>query len=58
MRLWEIKLPWLLWVFIFLLAYVVIKAPSDGVWVLGLPARLISGIGNFFISIARSYGAP
>ena len=58
MRLWEIKLPWLLWVLIFLLAYVVIKSPSDGVWVLSLPARLISGIGDFFIGIARSYGAP
>jgi hypothetical protein len=58
MRLWEIKLPWLLWVLIFLLAYVVIKSPSDGVWLLSLPARLISGIGDFFIGIARSYGAP
>lgn len=58
MRLWEIKLPWLLWVLIFLLAYVVIKSPSDGVWLLSLPARLISGIGDFFIGLARSYGAP
>jgi hypothetical protein len=27
------------------------------VWFLGLPARLISGIGNFLISIAHSNGA-
>lgn len=58
MKLWEIKLPGLLWIVIFVLAYIVIKAPSDGVWVLSLPARLISGVGNFIIGIARSYGAP
>ena len=58
MRLWEIKLPGLLWVTIFLLAYVVIKAPADGVWILSLPARLISAVGSFVIEIARSYGAP
>jgi hypothetical protein len=58
MRLWEIKLPWLLWVLIFLIAYVVIKSPPVGVWILSLPARLISGIGDFFIGIAHSYGAP
>jgi hypothetical protein len=60
MKLWEIraKLPWLIWIVIFVLAYIVIRAPSDGVWILSLPARLISGIGNFFIGLARSYGAP
>jgi hypothetical protein len=57
-RLWDIKLPGWLWILIFLLAYIVIKDPSTGVWVLGLPARLISGIGNFLIGIAHSYGAP
>jgi len=58
--MWEIraKLPWLIWIIIFVLAYIVIRAPSDGVWILRLPARLISGIGNFFIGLARSYGAP
>jgi hypothetical protein len=54
---WEIKLPGWLWIVIFLLGYIVIKDPTVGVWFLGLPARLISGIGNFFIGIARSYGA-
>jgi len=57
-RLWDIKLPGWLWIFIFLLVYIVIKDPPVGVWVLSLPARLIAGIGNFFIGIARSYGAP
>ena len=54
---WEIKLPGWLWIVIFLLGYIVIKDPSVGVWFLGLPARLISGIGNFLISIAHSNGA-
>jgi hypothetical protein len=58
MKLWEIKLPGLLWIVIFVLAYIVIRAPSEGVWILSLPARLIAGIGNFFIGLARSYGAP
>jgi hypothetical protein len=57
-RLWDIKLPGWLWIIIFLLAYIVIKDPPVGVWFLGLPARLISGIGNFLIGIGRSYGAP
>jgi len=57
-RLWDIKLPGWIWILIFLLAYIVIKDPPVGVWVLSLPARLISGIGNFVIGIARSYGAP
>lgn len=56
--LWDIKLPGWLWIIIFLLAYIVIKDPAVGVWFLGLPARLISAIGNFLISIGRSYGAP
>jgi len=38
--------------------YIAIKAPSVGVWVLELPARLISGVGNFIIGVAHSYGAP
>jgi hypothetical protein len=54
---WEIKLPAWLWILIFLLAYIVIKNPSAGMWFLGLPARLISGIGNFLIGLAHSYGA-
>jgi hypothetical protein len=58
MKLWEIKLPGWLWVAIFILVYILVKSPSDGVWIISLPARLISGIGNFFIHIARSYGAP
>jgi hypothetical protein len=58
MRLWEIKLPGVLWILIILIAYIVIKDPAAGVWLLSLPARLISGIGNFIIRIAHSYGAP
>jgi hypothetical protein len=58
MKLWEIKLPGLLWVLIFILVYIVIRSPADGVWIISLPARLISGIGNFIIGLARSYGAP
>jgi hypothetical protein len=57
-RLWDIKLPGWLWIFIFVLVYIVIKNPAVGMWFLSLPARLISGIGNFFIGIGRSYGAP
>jgi hypothetical protein len=52
------KMPGFLWILIFLLAYIVIKSPSVGVWLIGLPARLISGIGNFIIGVAHSYGAP
>ncbi len=58
MKLWEVKLPGLIWILIFLIAYIVIKSPSVGVWLISLPARLISGIGNFIIGIAHSYGAP
>jgi len=57
-RLWDIKLPGWLWIFIFVLVYIVIKNPAVGMWFLSLPARLISGIGNFVIGIGRSYGAP
>jgi hypothetical protein len=57
-RLWDIKLPGWLWIMIFVIAYVLIKDPAVGVWFLSLPARLISGIGNFFIGLGRSYGAP
>ena len=46
------------WIFIFVLVYIVIKNPAVGMWFLSLPARLISGIGNFFIGIGLSYGAP
>ena len=57
-KLWDIKLPGWVWILIFVLAYIVIRDPSSGVWFLSLPARLISGIGNFLIGIAHSYGAP
>jgi hypothetical protein len=57
-KLWDLKFPGWLWIMIFIVVYIVIKDPPVGVWVLSLPARLISGIGNFFIGIARSYGAP
>ena len=57
-RLWDIKLPGWLWIMIFVLAYIVIKDPQVGVWLISLPARLISGIGNFFIGLGHSYGAP
>jgi hypothetical protein len=55
---WDIKLPWWVWIIIFILAYIVIKDPSVGVWFLSLPARVISAIGNFFIHIGETYGAP
>lgn len=60
MKLWEIgaKLPWLLWILIFVLVYIVIKSPPVGVWLIGLPARLLSGVANFIIGLAHSYGAP
>jgi hypothetical protein len=55
---WLIKLPALVWILIFVVVYIVIKAPSDAVWIIGLPLRIIAGIGNFFIGLARGYGAP
>ena len=58
MSSWQIKLPGFLWILIFLLAYIVIKSPSVGVWLISLPARVIAGIGNFIIGVAHSYGAP
>jgi hypothetical protein len=57
-KLWDIKLPGWLWIMIFVLVYIVIKNPAVGIWFLSLPARLISGIGNFFIDIGLSHGAP
>jgi hypothetical protein len=57
MARWTIGLPAWIWLVIFVLVYIVIKDPSVGVWILSLPARLIAGIGNFFIRIGRSYGA-
>jgi hypothetical protein len=57
-RLWLIKLPGWLWIMIFVVVYIVIKDPAVGVWLISLPARLISGIGNFFIGLGHSYGAP
>jgi Cu/Ag efflux pump CusA len=54
----QVKLPVFIWVLIFVLVYMAIKSPSVAVWVLSLPARLISGIGNFLIGVAHSYGAP
>jgi hypothetical protein len=56
--MWDIKMPVWVWVVIIFVAYIVIKNPPVGMWFLGLPARLISGIGNFFISTAHTYGAP
>lgn len=58
MSSWQIKLPGFLWILIFLLTYIVIKSPSVDVWLISLPTRLISGIGNFIIGVEHSYGAP
>jgi len=57
---WKLTLgaPFVVWVVIILFMYIVIKSPSDGVFVISLPARVISGIGNFFIMLIRSYGGP
>ena len=58
MSSWQIKLPGFLWILIFLLTYIVIKSPSVDVWLISLPTRLISGIGNFIIGVAHCCGAP
>jgi hypothetical protein len=57
---WKLTLgaPGVVWIIVILFVYIVIKSPADGVFVLGLPARLISGIGNFFIGLIHSYGGP
>jgi hypothetical protein len=46
------------WIIVVVFVYIVIKDPAVGLWFLSLPARLISGLGNFFIGLGRSYGAP
>jgi len=51
-------LPVVVWFIIFLFIYIVIKSPADGVYLISLPARLVSGIGNFFIGLIHSYGGP
>lgn len=55
---WVVGLPVWVWLIIFVLVYIVIKSPPVGVYILSLPARLISGIGNFFIGLVHSYGGP
>jgi hypothetical protein len=57
---WKLTLgaPVVVWFIVIIFAYIVIKSPPDGVFVLSLPARLISGIGNFFIMLIHSYGGP
>jgi hypothetical protein len=51
-------MPITVWLIIFVLVYIVIKSPPAGVYILSLPARLISGVGNFFIGLVGSYGGP
>lgn len=51
-------MPVWVWLIIFVLVYIVIKSPPVGVYILSLPTRLISGIGNFFIGLVHSYGGP
>ena len=55
---WKLTLgaPIVVWVIVILFTYIVIKSPSAGLFVLSLPARLISGIGNWFIALIHSYG--
>lgn len=40
-------LPLWAWVLLLVFIYVLITSPTDGVFVLSLPARLIAGLGNF-----------
>jgi hypothetical protein len=57
---WKITLgaPGVVWIIVILFTYIVVKSPPAAVFVLGLPARLISGIGNFLIGLIHSYGGP
>jgi hypothetical protein len=55
---WTLAFPSWVWIIIILFTYIVIKAPSDGMFVISLPGRLISSIGNFLISLIHSYGGP
>jgi hypothetical protein len=51
-------LPVVAWFVIFLFVYIVIKSPPAGMFILSLPARLVSGVGNFFIGLVHSSGGP
>jgi len=53
---WVVGLPIWVWIILFVVVYIVIKSPSAGLFIISLPARLISGIGNFFIGLIHSYG--
>jgi hypothetical protein len=55
---WVVGLPVWVWLIIFVAVYIVIKSPSAGMFLISLPARLVSGIGNFFIGLIHSYGGP
>jgi hypothetical protein len=52
---WTVGLPGWVWVILILFAYIVIKSPPDGNWVLDLIPRLISGVGNGLIKIINTY---
>jgi hypothetical protein len=55
---WVVGLPVWVWLIIFVAVYIVIKSPPAGMFLISLPARIISGIGNFFIGLIHSYGGP
>lgn len=48
-------MPAWVWVVILLFIYIVIKSPAVAMFALGLPARLIAGLGNGVITILRSF---
>jgi hypothetical protein len=52
---WTLALPAWLWVILILFIYVLIKAPADCLYVLGLIGRLIAGIGNSIITVISHF---
>jgi hypothetical protein len=52
---WTLALPGWAWIVIILFVYIVIRSPATGVFVLSIPARLVSGLGNGLITIFQSY---
>jgi hypothetical protein len=52
---WTLALPAWLWVILILFIYVLIKAPADCLYVLGLIGRLIAAIGNSIITVISHF---
>lgn len=52
---WSLGAPAWVWIVLIIFFYIVVKSPDVAMFVLGLPARLVAGVGNGVITIFRSY---